>query len=366
MRLSSPAASPDVSVIMPVRNGQRFVEAAVRSILAQTHANFELLAIDDASTDATPAILDRLTAGDGRMRVLRDGRPGLVAALNRGLAEARGALVARMDADDVAMPPRLELQRAALARAPHLAMIGGQVAFIDAAGVDLRRRSRHPLDPAAIAARLRRGDCVVAHPTVMARRQVLEALGGYRAAYQCAEDIDLWLRVAEHAPIGNLPDVVLRYRIHGDQVSVRQRLRQMFSTDLAVRTASLRRSGAPDPTSRAEGPIDWHDADAIAALGPDVAEIASLFAAMDRIYSGPVRGWTGDALREAMTAIERARLAGAGSARQRHRVLARLLPSALAGRRPVLAAQLLGQMWREDRWRTLIAPWRRVKAPGLD
>jgi glycosyltransferase involved in cell wall biosynthesis len=351
---------------MPVRNAQRFVEDAVRSVRAQSHARFELLAIDDGSDDATPQILDRLAAADGRIRVLRGGRLGLVGALNRGLAEARAPLVARMDADDVATPRRFELQVAALAAAPHLGVIGGQVAFIDAAGGDLRRRSRHPLDPAAIAERLAAGDCVVAHPTVMARRQVLDAVGGYRAAYQCAEDIDLWLRVAERAPIANLPDVVLHYRIHGDQVSVRQKLRQMFSTDLAVRTASLRRSGAPDPMASADGPIDWHDADAIAALGPDVAEIASLFAAMDRIYSAPVRGWTRDALREAMTAIERARIAGAGSARERHRVLARLLPSALAGRRPALATRLLGQMWREDRLRTLLAPWREVRTPGLD
>lgn len=84
-----PSGAPDVSVIMSVRNAQRFVEAGVHSVLAQSHANFELLAIDDASTDATPQILDRLAATDGRIRVLRDGRLGLVGALNRGLAEAR-------------------------------------------------------------------------------------------------------------------------------------------------------------------------------------------------------------------------------------------------------------------------------------
>jgi glycosyltransferase involved in cell wall biosynthesis len=364
--LRIPSGAPDVSVIMPVRNAQRFVEAGVRSVLAQSHANFELLAIDDASTDATPQILDRLAATDGRIRVLRDGRLGLVGALNRGLAEARAALVARMDADDVAMPRRFELQMAALAAAPQLGVIGGQVAFIDADGRDLRRRSRHPLDHAAIAERLSVGDCVVAHPTVMARRVLLTSVGGYRAAFQFAEDVDLWLRVSERAPIANLAEILVRYRIHDGQVSERQRLRQMFATDLATRMAALRRSGEPDPTSGTTGPIDWNDADAASALGRPVQEIASLYAVMDRVYSGRVVEWEETALVEAKTAIDDARVGGVGSARRRHRVLSRLLRAALAQRRPVLTATLVRQMWREDPWRTLLAPWRRVKAPGLD
>ena len=125
---------PDVTVLMPVRNGARYLEAAVASILAQRLRNFEFIVCDDGSTDDTPDMLARHAARDTRIRVLTLPQPGLVVALNHGMVEARAAWVARMDADDVAWPDRLAVQLATAAAHPEAAGIGCAWRIIDQNG----------------------------------------------------------------------------------------------------------------------------------------------------------------------------------------------------------------------------------------
>jgi hypothetical protein len=246
---------PLVSVVMSVRDEERFVAQAVESILAQTLPDLELVVVDDASTDRTPEILSTQARRDARLRVCRlPGRSGLAAALNLGCGQARGTLIARMDGDDVALPHRLASQVAFLRAHPDVALVGGGAIVIDAAGRPLDTRCP-PAGDAQIRASLDRRNCLI-HSTVTLRRDALRALGGYRAAFLHAEDYDLWLRFAERHRLANLPEPVLRYRVHGTQVSQHALEQQVVSTLAAQVAARRRRAGeaervGPAPITRA-------------------------------------------------------------------------------------------------------------------
>jgi glycosyltransferase involved in cell wall biosynthesis len=167
--------------------------------------------------------------------------------LNQAIAAAVGRYIARMDADDVALPQRFERQVAVLAAQPSVAVVGSFVQVIDAGG---RRRQvrRFPSSPATIAAALERANCI-AHPTVMMRRDAVLAAGGYRAAFRQGEDYDLWLRLAERHDFLNLDEILLLYRDHAGQASWRD-IEQRILTELGARVAARhRRSGRPDPAT---------------------------------------------------------------------------------------------------------------------
>ena len=232
---------------MPVRNGGVYLASAVRSVLAQTLTDFELLLIDDGSTDGAIANLPEELSADPRLRVLDNPQRGLVPALNFGLAEARAALVARMDADDVSLPQRFQAQVDFLDHNPSVAVVGTQVAYVDAEGRGSGHVSSFCTEPEAIAEALLVRGCVLRHPTIMAQREAIEAAGGYRAVMAGAEDYDLWLRMAERARIANLPEVLLQYREHSGQYSHGINLTQRFAHDLAIYSARERRIGRPDP-----------------------------------------------------------------------------------------------------------------------
>lgn len=230
--------APAVSVLMPVYNGERFLAEAVESILGQTFADFEFVIVDDGSTDASPAILADYASRDPRIRVVAQANAGIVAALNRGLNECRSPLVARMDADDVSLPTRLEQQVAFLTDHPKVAAVGTAFRLISetgAAGPEVRPPAAHK----AIKRGLRYGNCL-GHPTVMMRREAILAVGGYREFLRHAEDYDLWTRVAERYELANLPACLLRYRVHAAQVSWNSAEQQALST-LAVQGLSRSR-----------------------------------------------------------------------------------------------------------------------------
>ena len=245
--MAVPVRAPVVSVIMPVRNAAAFLEAAIDSILMQTERDFEFLIVDDGSDDATPALLARHAARDPRIRAITRPRQGLVAALNLLLAEARGALVARMDGDDIALPHRLARQVQALRDRPDLVLVGSAYAVIDRAGRELRRPPV-AADSADIAARLRDANCI-AHPTVMMWRDAVRPAGGYRAAFRHAEDYDLWLRLAEQHALGAVDEVLLHYRQHSGQVSVQDVEQRILSELGAAAAARARRAGRGDPAA---------------------------------------------------------------------------------------------------------------------
>jgi hypothetical protein len=207
--------APAVTVLMPVHNGASFLREALDSILQQTFADFELLVINDGSTDETSSLLQR--CGDERLAVVEnESNLGVIASLNRGLALARGEYVARMDADDIALPSRLEKQFQLLRLSPRTGLCGTWFRIFG----DGRSTIVHPPVRADdMAARLFY-ESPLGHPTVMFRRALFEKHGlRYSPEYPHAEDYELWTRVAEITELANVPQVLLHYRSHGAQVT---------------------------------------------------------------------------------------------------------------------------------------------------
>ena len=217
----APDRTVPVSVLLPVHNGGRHLEAAVASILTQTHRDLELLVIDDGSTDGSGEWLDGLT--DPRVRVLHQPNQGLVATLNRGLEEVRHELVARMDADDVSEPRRLELQVRHLLDHPEVAAVGCCYRVVDAQDGHLQD-AHTAADPAYQHRRLYFRN-VLAHAGMTFRRDAVRAAGGYRDVGP-VEDYDLWGRLAVDHAVASLPQPLLLYRASPTGISLRDNERQ--------------------------------------------------------------------------------------------------------------------------------------------
>ena len=204
---------PPISVVMPVYNAVPYLEEAIRSILTQSWEDFEFVIIDNGSSDGSSEVIKSFT--DSRIRVITNPvNIGPPPALNQALRLARGKYVARMDADDVALPERLEKQWKFLEDHPNCAALGTQVVFINATG----RKMYTPWCPTmadAIRWRLL-FTSPLAHTSVMMRSGVVLSLGGYMETLRHAADYDLWFRLlAQGYDIANLPDVLAHVRVHG-------------------------------------------------------------------------------------------------------------------------------------------------------
>lgn len=270
---------PAVSVVMPVRDGERYLEAAVGSVLSQSLASLELIVVDDGSSDRTPAILDRLAANDRRLVVIRQEGLGLVAALTRGCAAAQAPLIARLDADDIAYPQRLAAQCAAFAADPDLVLLGASVDVVDAQ-TRITSRIAYPATDDALRRALRERNPFV-HPAVMLRRSAFENAGGYRPALEFAEDYDLWLRLSEFGRIGNLGEHLGAYRVHAGQVTIRKAYLQAWAAALARQSAEARRRGEPDPLAGFVRLPLPHE-----PLPPQLAPLASLYRLLSFAHEG--------------------------------------------------------------------------------
>ena len=268
---------------MPVRNGARFIDQAIDSILAQTFDEFEFLIIDDGSTDASMAIAARYAARDQRIRIMTLPASGIAVALNHGLVAAQARYVARMDADDISLPERLARQVAALDANPSVVVLGSNAEAIDAAGV-IVGRVQTPAAPEAIRLMLPRDNCM-AHPTVMLRRAEVLAAGGYRAAFAFCEDYDLWLRLAERHDLMNLAEPLLRYRYHDGQATHQAPERRRLGVLAAQFAARERRAGRADPTAALHG-IDRYS---LRHIGVSEASIRAALGEPAPQRAGPVR-----------------------------------------------------------------------------
>ena len=206
----SQESSPKVSIILPAYNGEALLNDAIQSVLSQTMDDFELIVLDDGSTDNTWELLQALS--DPRIRVYHHDNMGLPATLNRGISLARGEYVARLDHDDLMMPSRLEAQARYLDAHPGIALLG-TAAQIYVGDKPTERYHRHPTSSEALRLRLLFDNPFV-HASIMFRRDAVIAIGGYctEKSRLPPEDYELWSRVARVHDVANLEDVLTVYR----------------------------------------------------------------------------------------------------------------------------------------------------------
>lgn len=216
---------PLVSVVLPVYNGEKYLAEAIDSVLAQTFGDFELIMIDDGSTDGSQQILREYERGDPRVRVIVRENRGLATTLNDSIDIARGSWIARMDQDDIALPHRFERQLEWLEKTG--ADIAGS--WVRRFGTSDKRVVR--LSQTDEAIKMEMLFCSpFAHPAVMMRAASVKLLR-YDKAYEKAEDYDLWERAAEVGwKMTNVPEVLLLYRLHGAQISTITSMRQQQLT----------------------------------------------------------------------------------------------------------------------------------------
>jgi len=212
------AVPPEISVLLPAYNAAATLPACLRSIARQREPRWECVVVDDGSDDGTAACARRFAGADGRFRVVATAHRGIVGALEVGLGHCRGRVVARMDADDVMHRDRLGAQLAALDAAPELAAVGCHVRIFPRGGLAAYERWLRSIDSARRVREEAFVECPVAHPTLMIRRPVLEALGYRDAGW--AEDYDLVLRLlARGDEIGVVPRRLVAWRDTAARVS---------------------------------------------------------------------------------------------------------------------------------------------------
>lgn len=208
-------ARPLISVVMPVRNGESWLPECMESLIRQTVRDFEVIVVDDGSTDRTIEVLNVWARQFDRFRVIQQKPVGVAVALNCGIEASSGQYIARMDADDIALPERFAKQVEFLNVRPHVGVVGS---WFETFGVGRSGLVKTPIGDDAIRARLLFGS-PFAHPSVMLRRSALDGVSGPYSLKRGVEDFDLWTRLSRSTKLDNIPKVLLRYRLHSMQVS---------------------------------------------------------------------------------------------------------------------------------------------------
>jgi hypothetical protein len=249
---------------MPAFNASRFLPPAIEAALRSTEPRFELLVLDDGSTDDTFETARAFAGRDPRVLPVRLAHRGLAMTANDGTRLARAPLIARMDADDISLPTRLERQLAYLKEHPDCIMVGSNLVEMDAEGNDVG-----PTDPDTGAvytysAELAPQDFAIPQPSVVARKEAMEAVGGYRAAFARCEDADLWFRLLEMGRLDRMPDRLVRYRRHGAQAS-QNVAEQLLGTEVA-KALAVERSVGGEPAWDTHRRIDATHAAALAKI----------------------------------------------------------------------------------------------------
>ena len=236
---------PLISVVMAVKNVERFLPEAIESILGQSFTDFEFIILDFGSTDNSKSISLGYAAKDPRIKFQEIHSCVLPLARNTGCALAQGRYLAVMDADDVALPHRLAVEVEFLEKNPQVALLGAAVHWIDPVGRTFATQG-NPCESEKIKVELL-NRCTFWHPTVLMRREAFEAIGGYRETFVYAHDYDLELRMVEHFECANVKDVLLKYRLHTSQITLLKQREQSYCKIAAVASARLRRDRQADP-----------------------------------------------------------------------------------------------------------------------
>jgi glycosyltransferase involved in cell wall biosynthesis len=239
--------SPVISVLLSCYNGARWLDEALKSVLSQTFLDFELIIVDDGSTDNSPEIIKLFAEQDSRIIVITKNNSGLADSLNVGIQRARGEWIARLDADDISEPSRLERQLAKATQNPDLVFIGSGLLIIDANG-NPHKTYHYPDSHALLVRNLSTGRKFPPHSSAFYRTDVVRSIGGYRPRIKRAQDRDLWLRLSEVGQLAVVDEPLVRIRKHSDQISHEESgRRQIIYSHCAVTSYWIRRMGYSDP-----------------------------------------------------------------------------------------------------------------------
>ncbi|MDX0520698.1 glycosyltransferase [Sinorhizobium medicae] len=271
---------PLVSVLLPVYNAEPYIAAALESVLRQDYQRVEVIAIDDGSTDRSRDILERYGKTDSRLSIISRENRGLVASLNEGLALAKGELIARMDADDIAYPSRLSRQVALFGEEPRLALCGTGIDML--IGNRIIRGRPNPIYRPGSLRTLSMFFTIFMHSTVVYNRTIIpDEMLRYDSNYVHAEDFDLFRRIADRFPVHMIDEPLVAYRIHEDSVTSKHK-RQMRRTHLSIVAENLARDALLDDSAALE-------ALGAAVTGETVARLADCVLALERaIAARPV------------------------------------------------------------------------------
>lgn len=233
---------PAISVVLSVYNGSKYLAEAIDSVLSQTFNNFELIMMDDGSTDASLEVMNRYASLDSRCRVYSRENKGLIASRNELIALSRADIIANMDADDICLPERLEKQYEFLSAHPECVVVSSTVLLIDSEGAPIcnfwTACSHDEIDNGNLSG----GGSFLCNPAATMRKSAVLSVGGLRHGYEHAEDIDLYLRLAEVGQVVNLPEVLFKYRQHFLSIGYAKRQKQNESMLSAVNAARARRN----------------------------------------------------------------------------------------------------------------------------
>lgn len=241
---------PLVSVVLVIRDIERFLPEAIESVLTQTFEDFEFFIVDFGSKDRSKEIALDYASRDQRVKVSQIAPCSYIEAKIAACMLPRSRYLAIQDADDISLPDRLKAEVDYLERNPAVGLLGGAVQWIDSAGNSIDSADDYPSQNEEIQRELIVRNTFW-HPTVLMRRDAYESVGGYRRVFVQSDDYDLWLRIAEHYQCANLKEKVLKYRIHPQQLSFRKRKDQILCALAAQAAASLRRAGKQDPLNAA-------------------------------------------------------------------------------------------------------------------
>ncbi len=232
--------SPTVSVAMAVYNAECYVSEAIDSILNQTFTDFELLIIDDGSTDGSLKILQDYAAKDDRISINHQENQGIFRTRNTLLHQSRGEFIAVMDADDIALPERLERQVAFLQQHQEVVCVGSSLDWIDEKGRFIGHNPM-PESDEELQRFMIGGISLMHHPTVMARRSVILQVGGYDDTFKTSGDLDLWLRMGEIGKLANIKESLTHYRLHSRSITSAKQKQQTKDSLRACQKAWERR-----------------------------------------------------------------------------------------------------------------------------
>jgi glycosyltransferase involved in cell wall biosynthesis len=242
--------TPAVSVLIPVYNGQRYLAAAIESVLGQSFRDFEVLVVDDGSRDRSRDVAWEWKRRDARVRVIAQNHEGKAAGLNRGIREARSKWVAMLDADDVCLPDRLEAQLAFASQHPSLVIVASHAWYIGERGRVLGVYRLGPTTPEEFHAVLGRGDVIhFLHSTTMVDRERVLDSGGYDDRFGPAEDLELYNRLADKGLMSlAIAEPKVGYRVHENSLMMATHFRAARMTRYTKAYVVARRGGKPLPT----------------------------------------------------------------------------------------------------------------------